>query len=479
MPDIYGEEGDTAKDAAFSISSAGGWVKRHFSPILAVTVLVMAGSLSLYWLTHRPKPQRHIPEPRAVPVEVTAVRSSTERVVVTAMGTVVPARAVELAARVGGEVVYISPKFLPGGHVKKGEVLLRIDPADYELAVRRAQAELDRALAEVEQRTAGIKLAQTEVARAESSLALEMGQQAVARREYELLGKTISAVDKALVLREPQLKAAQAALAAAEAGKESAEVARKAAQASKSSAEVALEQARLDLERTTVRAPFDAVIRSRSAEVGSQVIKNAPLGNLVGTEEYWVEVSVAADQLKWIDVPGFNAEEGSQVRIYYEAAWGPGVFRLGVVKSLLPDLETEGRMARLLISVEDPLDLQKSVSSQRHPLLLGSYIRAEIQGRLLDNVTRIPRSALRSGGNVWILAKDNILEIRPIRIEWSNRDSVFVSDGLAEGDLLITSDLAAPVEGMKLRALDSPAYVPDAGKQALEEKRSGREHGLP
>jgi len=452
-------------------SAARKWLKRAVRVLLVGVILAAAAGISYYWLTHRPIAQRRPPEGRATLVEVHPVRRDTQTIVVRALGTVVPARQVELAPRVGGEIVHISPEFVPGGRFDAGEVVARIDPKDFELAVRGHEAERDKRAAELEQRAGEVTQRASDVVQAESELAIEMGQQSVAKREYELLGQVVRSEDEALVLRRPQLKIAQSACEAAKAAKRSAEAARRAAQAIKEAADVALEQAGLDLQRTTIRAPFNAMVQSRQVNLGSQVSAGTPLATLVGTDEYWVQVSLPVDQLKWIRVPEFNSRQGSTARVYCEPAWGPEAWRSGRVARLMTALEPQGRMARLLVTVADPLGL-KADSAERRALILDSYVRVDIEGRALDGVVRVPRTALRDGQRVWVMTEDRTLDIRQVTIAWSGNDHVCISEGLADGDLLITSNLGAPVQGMALKT------APDAdgpSAQALAERPSGRD----
>ncbi len=362
-----------------------------------------------YWMKHRPSAQRRPPVHQARFVEVRELNPSAREVVVDVMGTVVPAREVGVAAEVAGRIVWVSPELVPGGRFITGDELARIEAADYELAVAQAEASL-------------------EVARAE--LAQEMGQQAVALREFELLGdEEMIEEDRALVLRAPQLNMARAVVA---------------------SAESALAEARLDLERTTVRAPFDCVVKERQMELGGRVNAGASLATVVGVEKYWVEVSVPIDELRWIDIPGVNAETGSDARVYDSAAWGTGEFRGGSVFRLRPDLETSGRMARLLVEVQNPLDLTVAVES-RHPLVLGAYVRVEIAGKTVPNVVAVDREYVHEGNQIWIFSKDDTLDVREVNIVWSDDEKVYVDGGLREGELLVVSDIATPVPGMKLR----------------------------
>jgi hypothetical protein len=134
----------------------------------------------------------------------------------------------------------------------------------------------------------------------------------------------------------------------------------------------------------------------------------------------------------------------------HDAAWGPGVSRAGTVCRLMTDLEPEGRMARLLVKVRDPLHLAAPLA-ERRPLILGSYVRVEIEGRDLANVIRLARAELHDGKRVWVMTASKTLEIRDVKTAWSGNNHVYVSEGLQAGELLVTSDLAAPVPGMALR----------------------------
>lgn len=428
-----------------------GWIGTLIRTVLALAILGGAGAIAVGWLTNRPRARRRRPEAQTTLVEVTAVERQTETVVIRAMGTVVPAREVRLAARVGGEIVEVAPGFVPGGRFEGGATIVRVDPKDYELAVQQQQAELEKRKADVQQRAAELTQRESAVTKADSDLAIEMGQQSVARREYELLGEEVDGPDKALMLRRPQLQIAKANCAGARAALASARGAKQAAEASLAAAQTDLEQAKLDLDRTAVRVPFNAVVRERHVEFGAQVSPGSALASLVGTETYWIQVLVPLDQLHWIRVPDVNSPEGSTVRIAQTAAWGRGVRRTGRVERLMADLEPEGRMARLLVAVEDPLDL-KAEPGARHPLVLGSYVRVGIEGRTLQDMVCVPRTALHDGQHVWVMGPGDELEVREVTVVWAGNDHVCVREGLNPGDRLITSDLAAPVEGMALRA---------------------------
>ena len=381
--------------------------KRLINLFISLLVIFLGLGVATY-ITHKaPKAQKRAPV-KAIPVvEVQVVEPGDHRIMVPAMGTVVPAREVTLRAQVSGKVLSLHPEFIEGGYIKENAEILRIDPVDYQLTVT---------------------LAEAKVKDAESALELAEEETNAAREEWRLLNENTANTNDApppLVAKEPQLAAAQAKLKAEQAE---------------------LKRAELDLSRTSVRAPFNAIVRSKSVEVGSLVTPQDPLAELVGVDEYWIQVSVPVDYLQWISVPNRKGKKGSQVRVVHRS----GYERTGEVVELLGDLETEGRMARILVAVKDPLGLKDSGQSTR-PLLIGDYVRVKIEGSPLSQVFRIPRVALRDNDTIWVVGDNSTLDIRPVKIIWRDTETVFLDQGLDPGDRVIVSDLAAPVEGMKIQ----------------------------
>jgi len=394
-------------------TGAGETQGRHmsfslFGILLPLMVMIAAGVVATWLMKTAPQAKPRPSVSNASLVEVKLVSYAAQKAVVQAMGTVTPAREIELKPRVSGEVIDISENLLPGGLFKTGEMIMKIDQTDYELAERQLASE---------------------VVQAESDLAVEQGNQSIAKNEYELLGQVVSEEDKDLVLRKPQLKSVRAFLEATRAK---------------------WEKARLDLARTTINAPFNAVVKSRQVNVGAQVTGSTPLAGLVGTDEYWIEVSVPTNQLQWIQIPRTDLETGSLVRIYDQAVWGDPLYRIGRVIRLAADLEEQGRMARLLVSVRDPL-AQEPGNLDQPRLLIGSYVRLEIEGVELASVAALNRGLLRDGNQVWIMDDDDRLDIRRVEIAFRGRDHVLISDGIADRERLIVSRLATPVPGMPLR----------------------------
>jgi len=374
--------------------------------ILSLIILGAGIGVAFYLKNSAPRIKKQPPVKLSPTVQIQKVTLSSYQVVVTAMGTVIPAREVVLKSRVSGEIVEIHPEFTEGGFLKKDTRIIQIDPQDYELALARKRSA---------------------VTDAEYALKLELGHQAVAKREWELLnqGKPAQDMEKELALRQPHLDKVRADLAAAKAE---------------------LEGAMLDLERTHILSPFNAMVRSKSVDLGSQVTLQEPLAELVGTDAYRIQASLPVDRLEWIDVPVKVGDPGSKARIIY----GQGHECSGKVIRLMGDLATDGRMARILVEVADPLGMN-STNKDRTPLLIGEYVRVKILGRKLDGVFQIPRTALKDDSNIWIAKENQILEIRKVRPVWRDAEVVLLQDGLKPGEQLIISDLPAPVEGMTVR----------------------------
>ena len=369
--------------------------------------VIVAGVIGAAYITKTaPKALRRPPAKIAPLVEVARIQPGIHNVAVQAMGTVVPAKEIVLESRVSGEIVALHPQFTVGGFLEKGSEVLRIDPLDYELAVT---------------------LAAARVKDSESILKVAEEEAAAAVEEWRLLysNKPENAEIPALVAKEPQLEAARAKLAAEKAD---------------------LRKAQLDLARTRIKAPFNAIVREKFVDIGSQVSGQEQLAELIGTDVYWIQASIPVDRLNWITIPRQSTETGSKVRIFHRNDYEHS----GTVIKLLGDLEQEGRMARVLIEVRDPLGLRPKEKTQL-PLLIGEYVRLEISGRQLNNVYRIPRTALRDNTRIWVASSADTLKIREVDILWRDSETVLFRDGLQPGDRLIVSELPTPVDGMPVQ----------------------------
>ncbi|GAA5507098.1 efflux RND transporter periplasmic adaptor subunit [Novipirellula caenicola] len=330
------------------------------------------------------------------------------------LGTVQPAQEIVLSPRVSGQVVEVAPQFLPGGRVRKGDLLLRIDPADFENALSIQESELQQA---------------------EASLQIEEGRQSLAQKELKLLEETIDETNRDLVLRAPQIASIRAEVNAAKA---------------------AVERAKLDLARSSVFAPFDAQVISRSVNVGSQVSPGDELAQLVGIDEYWIAAAVPVRSLRWIQFPTSD-EQGSMVTLENPDAWPVGTQKQARVARMIGTVDDRTRLAQVLVTVTDPL----GETTDTPPLILQSLIEVQIEGRPIEDVVRLERRYVRENDTVWVM-KEGQLQIRDTEVLFRDADYAYISDGLQNGDEVVTTTLATVAEGVGLRKItdDSDAGSP-------------------
>ncbi len=390
---------------------------------LPIVVFLAGVGIAVTLIKTRPSAKKVPPATSGLPVEAITIQPAKETVLINAMGAVSPAREVVLSAEVSGRIIHQDPRLVTGGQFEKGEALLRIDPRNYQLSAMQQKANLERA---------------------EFELKVERGRGKIAEREWSLMNKRAEEEPDGqdLALRRPHLANMEAAVAAAKS---------------------ALERAELDVERTTIRAPFKGFLKAENVEVGQFVSPGQQLMTLIGTEEFWVQVSVPLDRLGWIKLPSASGEPGSEATIQLDIGPGEILERRGEVVRLLGDLDPVGRMARVVVRVRDPFTHDDSSSSV--PLLVGSFVQVSIVGDALDDVFVVPRSALFGGDSVLIAGPEDRLEIRKVGIAWRKAEVVYVSSGLAAGDRLIVSRVATALSGTALDVrMKSASELPRADR---------------
>ena len=373
--------------------------------VLPFLILVGAVLAAREIVLTAPEATRAAPERAARLVEVARVAPAARGPLIEAWGTVEPARTLAVRAEVGGRVEAVHPELTPGGLVAEGEELIRL--ADEEIALDIAEAEA--AIGEIRAR-----------------IRIEQGQQQRARRDLERSPlRNLTEEQRDLILREPQMEELQSQLDAA--------IARR-------------DAARLRQEKTRIAAPFDAVVRSEDVEVGTVLQPGTEAARLAGTDLYRVVLAVPPEALDWIDADG-----GQTVTLTQPGVWPEGASREGRIERLRPGLTETGRMAEIVVAVEDPLNRQDGAGPR---LLIGSFLRAEIEGRAVAGAVRLDRAWLREGDSVWVMTADGTLEIREVKVAWKGADRVLVSGGLAGGERIVTTRLATVAEGMALRTRD-------------------------
>lgn len=334
----------------------------------------------------------------------------SHRFEVRSQGTVEPLRTVKLVSEVDGRVVEVSPALKVGGMFREGDVLVRLDARDFELAVTRARAEVESA---------------------RTRLRVVQAEADVAQTEWADLGRSGVASD--LLMRKPQLAEASAAVAGAEA---------------------ALEKALLDLERTELKAPFDGVVRSENLTVSQFVRRGEEMASLFAVDRVEVKLPVPLYELEFLDLSNIGAPgspDGPEVVLTASQSGWKGEW-IGRVTRVDGEVDPRSRMTHLFVEVDDPYGWNRADS--RPALKAGMFVAASVKGRKVSNVFAIPRVAVRGENTLLKVTSDNKLEFAEITSLRKQKDIVVVSAGVANGDRIIVSPMDAPVDGMEVRVLD-------------------------
>jgi len=381
--------------------------KRRAAHVLLTVLLVAAGALGFKALSEtrqdlkRQKPEAVLPGVRVVPAP-----SAAGPVVIRGEGSVAPLRQVNLVPQVGGEVVHVSPSLVNGGAFDSGELLVRIDPEDYRLAVTLARAKVEDAESKLQ------------TLQAESAAALEEWR-------FHRRDKGSGGEPPPLLVKEPQLQAAKAQLAAQRAE---------------------LRRAELSLERTEIHAPFNGRVSKESVDKGQVVTAGQSLATLYGTDAAEVVVPLQPEDLAWFDIPGFTNGEGpgAEAVVRGRIAGEERTWRGRVLRSE-GRLDEKTRMLGVVVGVDDPY-------GTRPPLAVGLFVRVEILGKPLAGAVRIPRAALRQGDVAWVV-EDGRLRFRPVTVARTQGDEALVTSGLEEGDLVAVSRLDEATDDMAVRVV--------------------------
>lgn len=358
----------------------------------------------VWWILQTPpaakKPQAEDSTPV---VQVVAAEAGEHALRLFAYGRIEAHDPIELRPQVEGRILQLHPAFEAGGLVPAGEELVHLDDSDYQLALEAAQTALEKA---------------------EAQLAIEGGRRQVAREELRLLADSLS-LDKgsrALALRAPQLREARAEVL---------------------SARNAVAQARLQLERTRISLPSDAIVLQRDRSEGELVNRGDRIGQLASATVARISLQIEPRLVERLDGLADDSP-GNRVEIEHR-----GQRYLGRVKRLQKVLSERTRQAALLVEIEDPFNLQKR-HRERPPLLIGSYVEARIEAGVVSDSIIIPRAQLRDNRNVWVVDAKDRLQVRPVKILFEEPDRVFAAP-LPAGDRLLRGNPAGLLPGTPVR----------------------------
>ena len=394
--------------------------------MMPVVVLLLA--VSGYYVMQLTAAQPVVipPEKKEVIVEYTEARKQMVSLVVRSQGTVIPAIQTELMAEVGGKIIEIAEGLQTGGLFRQGEMLLQIDPREYQDAVIEAEAEL---------------------ARAQSQLTKEEAHAEQAKKNWKLLGR---GKPSQLALRIPQLAESQAAVRAAKAH---------------------LNRAMRNLEKTRIIAPYDLLVKSRTAELHGYVLPGASLVSVFSVEAVEIRLPISNAQLALLDLPApsltSTAAHGPEVTLQNSSSsagqmntWQGNIVRAENI------FTPQSRVTHVIARVYDPYGLQSSTLAPT--LAVGMFVQAEIQGKVISDKIVIPTSALRESDDVWIIRQDNTLTKRNISQLYNQDGFSVIAEGINPGEKVCVSGVDFATENLKVRPVQSAEMllVNNGGKYA-------------
>ena len=385
--------------------------------MMTLAVLLIGGGIAYGLLVGKPGPEPAAAPETAPPlVDLVTVKPAQRSLSVETQGTVQPLREIDLVSQVAGRVVSTAGTFAAGGFFTSEQPLVRIEEADYQFAIARAESQ---------------------VAAARQRVAEERGRALQARREWRDLG---SEQANDLFLRKPQLAAAEAALRAAEAD---------------------LGAARLDLERTRVSVPFNGRISEKYVDVGQYVTPGTPIARVYATDAAQVRLPLTDRQVALLHLPlsYVSGEGGSPIEaeVVLQAQFANQTWQWpGRIVRTDASIDVNSRMVYAVAEVQQPF--AREPGSERPPLAPGLFVSATISGRQIDGVVELPRDALRSDGSVMVVDSQQRAQPKSVEVLQSTPHRLWVS-GLDRGDRVIVSDPSVAIAGMEVTVNDKAALA--------------------
>ncbi len=397
--------------------------KKFILPILVIFVSILG---AIVIVASRPEVKPLPPEVSRKIIRAQKVYKQSVQMVVKSQGTVVPRTESVLVSQAAGLIIDVSPSFVVGGFFEKGDILVSLDPRDYEFALTQAKHQ---------------------VAQTELSLEIEGQEAKIAKEEWHRLNDGQA---PPLVAREPQVNQARAAFEAAKAG---------------------MMQAQLNLERTQIRAPFSGRVRTKNVDFGQYVTPGLAVATIYAVDYVEVRLPIPDEELAYVDIPldfrGVKSNHKGPVVILKTRFAGEEHEWHGYITRIEGEIDARSRMIHAVARIENPYS--KKPNSIRPPLTVGMFVYAEIEGKYMDDLYTIPRVALRGNSQVLIVDTDERLRFRNVEPFRIDSEIVYIRSGLEDGEQICISPLQAVVDGMPVSVLEEKVYVGQETK--LEETK--------
>jgi RND family efflux transporter MFP subunit len=416
-----------------------GWL---FKTIRVFVVIFIALVIAVVLVIMRPKAERQAPVDKGLLVEVVPAKTEDVEMVVETFGTVEPRESLKLVAQVRGSIVDINPAFKEGRFVEAETRLIQIDPRTYRLAVERRNVQIKQAEAD-------LKRLEQEVVNLKARIKIARSDVKLAKNEYGRLKKLVerkviaqSQLDKteqAFLASRERLQALENQIALIDPQKETLIAVR-------DMARVMYQEASLDLERSSLVAPFDGWVLEKAIEVGQHVTIGQQLGRIYSAGELDIEVRVPAKDLKW-----FPDDMGQDTTIEADVVFKNGGSKniwSGRVARIKAMMDQRTRTLPMVIEIDE---IQGSkLKKEQFRLRPGMFVTVQIKGKRIQNVFVLPRYLVYPGDVVYTV-KDDTLKSNPVKILRGYKDKVIIGEGLAEGQLIVKSPLSSPTDGQIVR----------------------------
>jgi len=341
---------------------------------------------------------------RVIPtIDTMIVKPESRNIIIDSQGTIIPRTESQLYPEIRGEVIYVSPKLDEGSSFKKGDILLRIDSRDYELDIKTAEANLDDA------KTA------LSIARAESNF------------EKEQWAESNNEIASDLRLKIPQLRKAESTVEAAEAN---------------------LEKLKRNLEKTTIRAPYDGLVRKKNVDRGTVIGPGYLIANIYAIDYVEVKLPVPDEDLAFLNIPldGSQIDESNQPKVTLTGSLGgkDEVWEGNIVR-MEAEIDAKSRMAILIGRISDPY-------KSKIPLRVGQFVEAEIRGREFNNLYSVDREFIKNSNEiVTVNMVDSTLAFKSISVLRYINDIALINDGLSNEISICLTNLDVMYNGMKVQ----------------------------
>lgn len=404
-----------------------------FQKLLPLLVIALGILIAVLIFINKPAAKRRPVHPKTLAVETIELQPQQYPVTINTQGIVEPRTTTTLIPRVSGEIIKVSRNFRPGGFFETGDTLLTIDSADYTLDIKSNQAALAEALYNYEE---------------------EKAQAQQAADNWKRLGRTEPASD--LVLRKPQLARAKASV---------------------ESAKAQLQKAQLDLQRTRIKAPYAGRILEQFADIGQYVSPGNPLVKIFAIDYVEIRLPITEKQRGMIDLPRLYRGEsnksykGPEAKIYTSIG-GKNYTWKGRVVRTEGTVDRATRQVFVIVQVDDPYKRHKD---NKPPLEIGQFVKADIQGQILDQVFALPRTAVQGNDTIMVVDQDSRLQRKSIDVLWETKDHLLVKDGLTSGEQLCVTYVPFAANNAKVKLASDPAKGRPGGHG--HDKSGSRETG--